>query len=219
LTKGFTLIELLLGLLIFSISAVSLYSVFAAGLDVNRKFKTEGSVYREMRTTYAQMEQDFENAISYDFSASYPGRASMTGEKNKVSFLIRTSSGIKSVRYFLDDLEAQKYQVNAGGEISSIAMEKGECLVREVQDFAAFLGKTDENIDREILSCSVKPNTLAFSYRTKNPQTKKIESAGIWSQSVLPGVIRAYMVFDAGKKDGDKPVYRDLFIPAQQQAL
>src|SRR3569833_3026891 len=88
---SFSLVELLLGLLIFSIIALTLYSMFSTGLKVDEKSHYISQSYQEARLSFDMLSQDLENAFIYDTSASYPDQLSFVGDPAHLG-LIRPSA-------------------------------------------------------------------------------------------------------------------------------
>ncbi len=75
---AFTLIELLLGLSIFALIALSVYSVFWGGMRMTRKAKHLNPIYREMRLALDLLSVELENMVPYDFSGSTPQKFAST---------------------------------------------------------------------------------------------------------------------------------------------
>jgi prepilin-type N-terminal cleavage/methylation domain-containing protein len=65
--RGFTLIEILLGLTIFAVIGLSLYTTFANGIQLSRQSEQLENLYREARWTYDILAADLENMVSYQF--------------------------------------------------------------------------------------------------------------------------------------------------------
>ena len=103
--ESFSLIEMLVGLGIFSVIALSLYSTFSSGFQIDRRSEDINGVYREARLAFDMIAQDLERAVWYDFSNSDPQKKSFLGDKDKISFIVPAGSGLKTVSYFLQALD------------------------------------------------------------------------------------------------------------------
>ncbi len=75
------MIEALLGLAIFSVIAVTLYSTFWSGIQIDQRL--EDRIYRQASWALEGMARELQNATIYDFSSSYPDINGFLGEKRK----------------------------------------------------------------------------------------------------------------------------------------
>ena len=100
--RGFTLIEVLLGLSIFSIIAMSLYSVFSAGIMLTQRAHKQDNTSREIFWISKLLRYDLENAVSFVIkSESDDGEEGDEGEgqgfigmSNNISLYVETGRGI-----------------------------------------------------------------------------------------------------------------------------
>src|SRR5437667_12748450 len=78
---GFTLIELLVSLTIFSVIAVAVYSVFAAGVGAWRRAQEFSSTYQTARLVLDDMPHELKNAVTLsdtDFIGEKQGLSLLT---------------------------------------------------------------------------------------------------------------------------------------------
>lgn len=94
---GFTLVELLISLSIFSVIALSLYSVFTTGMFSYRRIKENLSVYQTARKIFNRISSDLKN--SFAFSTE---EAKFQGKDNEMTFLTLVSGSFSSVYYRLE---------------------------------------------------------------------------------------------------------------------
>lgn len=105
-TSGFTLIEVLLGMAIFSVVAVAIYSVFSAGIMISRRARDEGEKERAVYWMSRQIRQDIEHAIMIS-GENLPSGIQMlrfAGAKDSLVFLRETSAGLIQVRWFCQEM-------------------------------------------------------------------------------------------------------------------
>ena len=100
---GFTLIEMLLGVIIFSIIAVTVYATFSSGMQLNRRAEHVNTIAREVRWVFDNLTEDLENARFYDFSKSYPDKIAFQGKSDRMDFLLAGPDGLRVVSYYLDE--------------------------------------------------------------------------------------------------------------------
>lgn len=115
--NGFTLIETLMALLIFSIIAVSIHSVFRTGIQAWR----EGTIWavenQAARNFFFQLSQDLRNSLCY--GEKYPWQAdahSMTFMtlQNNVSTEAPSGKRLVRVRYHYDESSQNLFRTVAG---------------------------------------------------------------------------------------------------------
>ena len=115
--RGFTLIELIVGLAIFAVIALTLYSTFAQGINLNRRARHADNMCREIRWALETIALDLENMVEYQYVDATTGeaRGSFTGDETSLSFILPTDSGLKKIRYYLkspEDVEVHQVIVN-----------------------------------------------------------------------------------------------------------
>ena len=223
-SKGFTLIELLLGLTIFSVISLCLYSTFWSGIKLSQRSEKNNKVYREIGWTLEQMSRDLENTVSYDFTNSYPDKLAFMGEAKRITFLKTSDEGLKAVSYYLDEptrAQIQKtvigktYQKNVNQVLRSEESQNVRNLVREEQPFIDYVsGATDEG-QKEILSTGVKADGLKFLYGffVKEDSTE-VEWKSSWGENFIPAGLHVAISFVNG--DPSRPaldIQRDILIP------
>lgn len=199
--NAFTLIELLLGLGLFSVIGLIVYSTFMSGIRLSRSFDVENEVYREVRLTFDLMSQELENMSTYDFSGSNPEQCALKGEKDKINFLSFVKDQLKVIQYSLDKpTDSRIYQTIIGGtyakNVSTTLVnqynQKIGYLIREERSFFDAFKKTPEQKpDFEIISTHVQENSLKFSYGYfENEQATELSWRDDWNLQYLPKAVR-----------------------------
>jgi len=95
--RGFTLIELLITVSIFSVIALSLYSVFNTGLFSYRRIKESLSVHQAARKIFSRISLDLKNSFAFsDVEARFVGKG------NEIAFLSLVGGSFSSVSYRLE---------------------------------------------------------------------------------------------------------------------
>lgn len=225
--SGFTLIEALLGLLIFSIIAVSLYGVFQSGIQINRRSDDGNQIYREIRWSLDRITKDLEGMVSYDFSVHDPERTAFAGSGDVVSFITAAENGLKTVSYSLRDPEEDAvYKVMVSRRqkqkksVTARYEEKDDIqlLVRTQRDFAGTFQPTTETQEsqRDILSPHVKTGSLKFSYAyyEGSPESGKIVWRDTWHNKYIPSGVRVEITFVKNDKTkAPVTVRKNIYIP------
>ena len=85
--NGFTLVELILGMAITAIIGLSVYNMFWQAMKLDDKMRRIHENYMEVLMANQALTHDLENAVSLDFSGSYPDVKIFDGQKNEFSFL------------------------------------------------------------------------------------------------------------------------------------
>lgn len=98
--RAFTFIELVIAITIFSIIAVSVYSVMRAGLRLWLKTNPLIQANQSYRFFFDTISKDLKNAVAY-YANTDKENANFTGGPNKLSFmtLIETSAGEGTASY------------------------------------------------------------------------------------------------------------------------
>ncbi len=225
--RGFTLIEVILGLSIFSLVAMAVYSIFSSGIKLSEKAKSESEIFREARWTLELMAKDLENMVAYDFAGSYPERAPFTGSHQKIDFIIPTPKGLRHVGYYLKSApETKIHQVLVGDRHArnvrvDIEQEEGQApqyLVREEQDFVDYLNnKSALEEDIEVMATHVKTDGLRFfySFLEGSEESQNYVYKEDWGQDYLPLHVRMEIDFYQQDKKITQliPLRREVLIP------
>ncbi len=224
---GFTLIEILLGLTIFSIIAASLYGTFSSGIQLSRRSDDTNRIYREAMLIFDRLSSDLQNMQYYSFDNSYPQLAAFSGESDKITLIIATDKGLKSVSYFLRDpqndfvyktIVAKRASRPQAIIVNYEEKDSRELLVREEKSFVDFLQQSPESSqDREIFSSRIQEGSLKFSYvyLKKQGETTEVVWQDTWSSHYLPSGVRVTLTFtNSEKSKGPVTLTRDIFAPA-----
>ena len=222
---GFTIIELFLGLLIFSIVAMMLYSVFSTGLKIDRKTRNTGKILNEMRWSVHQMVLELENMLPFNFANSYPDKVAFEGQSDRVSFILASGKknlDFKVISYYLQKPSYGKIRKTVIGQknsknvsiVSHYEQESAKTmwLVHEEKTFSEYL--QDKSGEIEILSSSLKEGGLKFSYAFVEEGSQDIIWKEIWKEPHLPLGVRMELTFwNPENPNQDIPIERDVLIP------
>lgn len=199
--KAFTLIELLLGLSLFAVIGLVVYSTFASGIRLSRSFDAENDAYREVRMTFELLSKELENAVAYDFSGSYPDLKALKGEQNKIMFLSADHDQLKFIEYSLNKpTDARIYQTIIGKVYSknvSLTLkdqlnQRINYLIREEHGFADYLkNNSRRDSDFEIISTHIMEGSLKFSFGYFEGQdAKELSWQNEWNEQILPKAVK-----------------------------
>jgi prepilin-type N-terminal cleavage/methylation domain-containing protein len=228
LNKAFTLVEMLLGLGIFSIITLSLYGTFWGGVKLNERAEHTNSLLREARWALAQMEQDLENMVPYDFSTSYPERTAFVGQPDQIAIVVATEDGLKAVRYYLaKPSEGKIYRTIMGGRhtrqprsIVTRYEEKQDLrlLIREEVPFVDSLQSDPEegSTEKEVVCSHLQGGGLAISYAYQHGSAEDIHLGWerTWGEPYLPSGVRVELTLLQPDREGRViPLKKDIFIP------
>ena len=222
--KGFTLVEVLLGISIFSIIALTAYSVFSAGIRLNKGSQKQGQVLREIRWMLDLMQSEFENMLFYDYSSSYENKTALSGSNNRISFVKGSSTGLKVVKYYLVPAEASNiHQVIKGNTYSKnvdILLENevdrdSYCLIREESGFVEELAGNSSESEFEIILKNIKENGVRFFYGyLKEKLSDEIVWEESWNKNYIASMIRVEVALATDKDEAKGVVLtKDIFIP------
>jgi len=222
--QGFTLIEVLLGVLIFSIFSLSLYSTFAAGLRLNKKIEKPLRIQRDTFWAIEQMSSDLENMIFYDFSSSYPNKKGFFSDHESIEFFMPTGKGLKAVRYALQSVNEGTIHKTGRGittekNVAIVVTKKEEeqklvALIREEQEFKDFVQSGFEGAPREVMSRHVPTDGFKIFYTGAIEQESKQGGwKEEWTKNMLPQGVRIELTMMADNSPGKVTFRRDVLIP------
>jgi hypothetical protein len=212
---------MLLAATIFSIIALCLYSVFAAGVSLNNKGNSAIKAQREAWWALDQMAYDLNHSISYDFNGSYPEQKSFFSTKESLGFIVSTGAGLKAVRYMIKPLEggtlhkilvSKSTRMNVKVTTGEIQKTEVVALFREEQNFRNFLDSGFEGASQEILSRSVLPDGLKVTYGLIKHNHKVLWADAQPRINMPPAVRIELTMVRAGS--GNRTIVRDVFNPA-----
>jgi len=224
--NGFTLLELLLGLMIFSILAVTVYSTFSSGLLINERSQKKNEIYREARWFFSQIGRELENMIPYNFANSYPQKSSFVGTEESISFVTRAADGLKVVSYYLIDPEEGEIHKTIIGKVSSKNVratnkteryQRIQYVVRKEEDFIEHLsGGTGQSTVEEVVCINVAANGLKFSFGyLEGEETPKRVWVEKWDNPYLPSNVRIKATFVLPNEQRDLlPLTKEVLIPS-----
>ncbi len=226
--QGFTLIELLLGIVIFSILSLSLYSSLWSGIEVQSRSQNVNQIYREARWTLDKIAKDIENMTVYQYGDAQGNKTSLfSGGPDELNLAGLSSTGIKVIKYSLQEPPHGSIKKVIIGDRSSkqpsaiVANYRQEQhsfqIVREERPFAAndpFLSESQEEVD--VLSIHLKQGGLTFYYGYLDKKDEKSMQIN-WKENTeddLPAAIRVKMVFSSADEKSEAVEFtKDIFIP------
>lgn len=203
LLTAFTFIEILIGLTIFSIIALSLYSNFLSGTSVWKRSEEINRLYQEARWSLDTIAKELHNAIALDYKNSYPDFAVFKGNSDSLAFLIANDDGIKRINYFLEKVDESQNLFFALKRketplIDSLQTPEGESLT-------------------ETFSSLVSEGGLKFSYSYSSTEgeNEQIEWKGNWQDDKnLPKGLRIELaLIDPLNPQTKKTFNKTVFIP------
>jgi len=224
--KAFTLIELLLGLSIFSIIALCVYSTFSGGIRLAGISQDQTKIYRDIRLTLNLIEKELENAVGYDFSGSYPEIPAFKGDSDQITFLLGSDEGLKAVSYYLVPPESGTIHKILIGKTHSknIAIDmdyrqetSAHYLVRKERSFADYVNNDrDENAEVEIISMEVERDGIQFRFGYEESEADGTLSwTNNWDSKGIPRFVTVEINFILDeKKDRIFTVKKDMVIPS-----
>ena len=221
--KGFSLIEALLGLAIFSVIAVTLYSTFWSGIQIDQR--SEDRIYRQASWALEGMARELQNATIYDFSSSYPDINWFLGEKERIRFLVTTDEGIKVVQYYLEKEEEifiHKVIIGKRSRKSISVTERRqealvqEVLIREEQDLVDFINKSKDRSLKEVVCFNVEEQGLKFSYAflESSENDSQLAWKDVWENNYVPAGIRVELKIVDSQTRSPLVIRRSIYVPA-----
>ena len=223
---AFTLIEMLLGLSLFSIVALSLYSVFASGIQIEKRAQTDGMMYRETRWALDKMESDLENMVQYNFANSYPQKLAFIGESNRISFIVPTDEGLKRVSYYLETPQSGSIHMVLVGKHHkrnvSVAtrLEESQQLYVLMRDEKPFAESLQEGIsesgqaDALILRIIESGLRFYYGYVEGEDESARLVWRDYWTGEYLPSGIKVQLTMGpSGYQTENVTIERGFFIP------
>ncbi len=221
--NGFSLVEILLGLAIFSIIVVTLYSTFWSGIKVDERAEEKNYTYANW--ALEQMAKELKSASVYNFSFSYPDQKEFIGESDRIAFILPTDEGLKFVEYYLDNEEeifvrkvimGKRSKKNISVTQKNMQFDERKILVRQEFDFADYVSGKKINSLTESVCLNVALEGLKFSYAYI--ETFENESKLVWEDSWIDNYTPAGIKVElslVGSESGEAIlVHRNIYIPA-----
>ncbi len=196
---GFTLIELLLGVVIFSVIAVTIYSVFLSALKIQKRSFGHQEAVVQINLALETMARDLENAADYDFSQSYPSLKSFQASSDQVRFLQATDQGLQFVSYHLEvSDQATRHTVKVGAHVdknTSITEETSVTepvyqLVRQTQPWVDGVNESKENLQHRVVARGIPADGLVLGFGSQNPDSGERSWSSSWVSDQAPQLIR-----------------------------
>lgn len=207
LRRGFTLIELLLGVSIFSIISLTLYSVFFAAMKVQKQSISHEDLVYQMSLGLETIGRDLENAVGYNFANSYPKLKAFDGAQDRVTFILASPEGLQFVSYYIEKADrGERHQIKIGAHSSkNVAVtqkvtqaEETYHLIRSIQPFVDYVNAAQERIETRIICRGVKSDGLKFSFGAMNPDSHERSWQPAWSFNVIPALVKITLQAHSG---------------------
>ena len=212
---------------ISAIIGLSVYNMFWSAMKLDDRMRRVHENYMEVLMADQGLTHDLENAISLDFSVSYPGAVIFDGQKEEFSFLTQTSKGIKRVRYYSglsDEGTITKSMigrvVNPSNGITKYSKEAVpiEFLMRQESSLSDWLNETSSDTTTQIVAAGLKKGSFNCQYA---PFVKDLHSSGSkaiiyqdsWGDKGLPFAVSCNFVLYDSKAPGAGLLFkRDIFL-------
>ena len=227
--NGFTLIEVLVGVSIFSLITLSIYSAFFSAIHIQQRSERLTNFYRESYFTFETISRDIENIVFYQQKApdSDALTFSLSGGQNSLSLITLQKDGLKSVDYFLETPKrgsilsaviGKHSKKNISVEISQTKAASAQFLMRQEKPLAGQNAPENEAENSEALSLRIQNNGLQFSYATLKKE-KDGTSRIVWNDTMekegVPLAIQVKITFlSPDEKEPPLVLSKDVFIPS-----
>lgn len=236
-SPGFTLVEMLIGLSIFSVIALVLYSAFWNAIKIQQKTERMNRISRQTLWGIEQMARDLENMVPYRYEDSYPGKKgqghrypderAFKGSADRISLIKATDEGLKVVNYSLRPPERGViHRTVVGKKVSrpdTIIVRQEETfeadyLVREEKLFIDYLSDhaSPQQGEEDVLSITVQRGGLRFyyAYLRGDENSQEIIWKENWEEQSFPLMVRIEVTFLApGEDRGIRVLTREVWIP------
>jgi prepilin-type N-terminal cleavage/methylation domain-containing protein len=229
-SSGLTLIELLLGLLIFSLIAMSLYSTYINGVRVSQRVRLRDDLFREARWMIDALTLDLENMVAYR-GPLVPGetvKGSFAGSEDHLSMILPTEDGLSQIKYYLRLPEyGSVFQtvVQRRSSLDEVTVDRQKessrivYLIREERPLRLPDGQEEpaDDLERgaEILSRMVQEGSLRLAYADRG-QTGElgISWRADWDEAYFPSGVRVELTLQPDSEDEPpRHIRKDILIP------
>lgn len=201
--SGMTFIEILVGLTIFSVVAVSLYSTFFSSTSAWKKSEELNRLYQEARWSMDTIAKELHNSVIFSYKNSYPNFKVFEGKADSISFLNEDDYGINRVVYFIEAKE--------NGEAAVFS------LIRQESSLIDSLQLSEGEKPEETFSSLVAKDGLKFSYAygVGEDEDQEIEWRSKWedSDNIPMGVKIELVLQNPGNPNIKTSFYKTVFIP------
>lgn len=222
---AFTLIELLLALAIGAIISVSVYNMFWSSVKLDDRMRRTHDIYMELLLADQALSHDLENAITLDFSASYPDANIFDGDSQRFAFLTQTSRGIKYVRYYVGQPGDDPLERTMIGRVVNPenASERNsppvEFLFRQESSLGDWLNSTSEHTSNQVVAAGIKKDTFnckyaAFTKDLHRDGESALEYKDTWQDAKsLPMMVScSFAIYDVQNPQANLMFRRDIFL-------
>lgn len=206
--KGFTFIEMIVAVTIFSVIAVSIYSVFNAGLRTWKRTSPAIEANQAARFFFDIVSKELKSAVCYvQNNADY---VNFDGESRKVSFwaLIdlpgennTVTTELAKVTYSLEPETVRPGEKNAGAMV----------VTRNVAArFDGFEAKPEKS---EPLVSGVKPEDFGFAFCYKEPGSSETDYTYLWDEAGWSDRTKKKSIVPRGVRIRLGTLAKTVFIP------
>ncbi len=183
-SAGFTLVELIISGVIILLVSVTVYSVFASGINVWKKANQAKSKGYALRLVIEKMSMELRNTFKF---ATIP----FEGSEDTVYFAGLVDNQVSRISYFLDD-------------------EENFC--RRVQNYPEVFGKGESGQYSTVFS-GVKQLKLEYCYLDNASGDYKWKDDWIKEeQDTIPQALKIELTFEGGNEEESK-FTKTIFIP------
>lgn len=224
---GFTFVEVLLGLLIFSLIALVLYSTFFSGLEVQRRADAQGAMSHELKMALDSMARELEQAVPLTLDHLAPDLKSLDGRAQEVVFWhVDKDDAIKRVSYYLKDqdqarvrltLVAEHLKNNVTVVNTQSAQLRAKVLMRKEMSFRdAVSSHPPSPLLEEVVLENIQPDSFSFQYAYLDPGQGEptLSWKKEWTYDYLPSGIRIQLTLAPWDEKGTPaPVLKEIYNP------
>jgi prepilin-type N-terminal cleavage/methylation domain-containing protein len=212
-SRGFSLVELLLGLAIAAIIGVCVYNMFWSAVKLDDKMRRVHDNYMEVLMADQGLTHDLENAISLDFSSSYPDAVIFDGQKE-----VRYYSGLLDNNPVAKSMIGRVVNPQNSEMNSTKASLPIEFLIRQESSLSDWLNETTTETSTQIVAVGLKRESFNCVYApfVKDLHTsgsKGIDYKDSWDDKGLPMAVScSFILYDSKNPEAGLMFKRDIFL-------
>ncbi len=221
---------MLLGVSIFSVILLSLYSTFSIAVKIQSRSKDLHAISRNTRNAFHALARDLENSVLFDFSGSWPELASMRGTAERIIFLVSRGQGLFFVEYYLGQPELVHITKTVIGQhvqrldkLTTFSRQEDNRIyfMRRETPWLSYVNHSSRGVVEDMVGYSVKKDSLKFSYGffAQTAGTKVLSFQDSWdNKNFLPAMVRTTMTFvdENGLQQNQQPLGEDIVLPMGQ---
>ena len=215
----------MLSVSIFVLVGVIIATTFFSGMRLNEQMGEGAQWHRQGGMATDLIATELENMVEYDFSLSFPEKVAFVAHADQIQFLLRTSTGIKVVRYYLEAEEqslkratriGQRTRKNVDVDVVSMGEPRGMYkMMRSEQNLSAYVQdlKAESN-EIEIIATNLAADGLKFRYKFPDATGMNQASGVPGVKASTPNQIRIELSFvDVETESGQQVFSKNIIIP------